>query len=72
MTAVPVPDKLAAQLARRARRDGVPEEELVERAIRGLLEEDPYEFFEAGTSEELHGDRVDERLEETGFGRPRS
>ncbi|CAN5411056.1 hypothetical protein BH23ACT9_BH23ACT9_28420 [soil metagenome] len=39
MTVVPVPDDLVTRLARRARRDGVPEEELVERAIRGFLDQ---------------------------------
>lgn len=72
MSAVPVPDDLAARLARRARRDGVPEEDLVEQALRGFLDQDPYEFFDSGSSDQLRGDRVDYRLEQTGFGRERS
>lgn len=72
MSAVPVPDDLASRLAERARRDGVPEAKLVELALRGFLDRDPYEFFEAGASDYLRGDRVDDRLRETGFGRPRS
>jgi hypothetical protein len=72
MSAVPVPDDLASRLTERARRDGVSEEKLVERALRGFLDQDPYEFFEVGASDQLRGDRVDERLRETGFGRPRS
>lgn len=72
MAAVPVPEDLVARLRRRARLDGIPEEQLVERALRGFLDQDPYEFFEAGSSDLLRGDRVNQRLEQTGFGRPRS
>lgn len=72
MTTVPVPDELAQRLAQRARRDGMPEEELVVRALRGFLDQDPYEFFDVASSDRLRGAAVDERLAETGFGRARS
>ena len=72
VSAIPVPDDLASRLAERARRDGVSEETLVERALRGFLDQDPYEFFGIGESDQLRGHRTDERLRETGFGRPRS
>lgn len=72
MTAIPIPDELARRLARRARREGVAEEELVQRALRGFLDQDPYEFFDVASSEELRGAAVDARLRETGFGRHRS
>ena len=72
MTAIPVPDELARRLAQRARREGIAEEELVERALRGFLDQDPYEFFGAASSDRLRGVAVDDRLGETGFGRARS
>lgn len=72
MTAVPIPDDLAARLERRARREGVPTEQVIERALSGYLAQDPYEFFEVGSSEELRGADADERLVETEFGHPRS
>lgn len=70
--AVPIPDELAARIERRARREGVPAEEIIERALSGYLAQDPYEFFEAGSSGELRGAKADERLAETDFGRRRS
>lgn len=72
MTAIPVPDELAQRLAQRALREGVPEDALVEQALREFLDQDPYEFFEVASSDRLRGATVDERLEESGFGRPRS
>lgn len=68
MSSVPVPDDLVARLERRAHRDGLTAEELVVRALRGFLEQDPYEFFGVGSSEALRGVDVDERLRATDFG----
>lgn len=72
MTADPIPDELAARIERRARREGVPTEEIIERALSGYLAQDPYEFFEVGSSKELRGAKADERLAETDFGHRRS
>lgn len=72
MTAVPISDELAARVERRARREGVPAEEIIERALSGYLDQDPYEFFEAGSSKTLRGGKAAERLAQTGFGSRRS
>ncbi len=72
MTAIPISDELAARIEHRARRDGVPTQEIVERAVSGYLAQDPYEFFDVGSSEHRRGAKADQRLAESDFGRLRS
>jgi len=65
---VDLDDDAAERLRQLAEREGVAPGELARRLLTEATGQDPYGFFDAGSSDELRGERVDERLAERRFG----
>lgn len=63
-------DDAAERLRRQAEREGVTPGELARRLLTEATGQDPFDFFDAGSSEQLRGEQVDERLAEHRFGEP--
>ena len=66
---VSLPQDVADDLERRARRDGVTVDEAATTALRQFLERDPFEFVGITRSTAITGERADEALSEFEFGR---
>jgi len=65
---VDLDDDAAERLRQQAEREGVAPGELARRLLTEATGQDPYEFFDAGSSENLRGELVEERLAEHRFG----
>jgi predicted transcriptional regulator len=65
---VDLDDDAAERLRRQAEQEGVTPAELARRLLTEAAGQDPFDFFDAGSSEVLRGDQVDERLAEHRFG----
>jgi hypothetical protein len=61
---VDLEDSEAVRLRELSERVGVPAAVLARRAVTAMLRDEAYEFFGAGESDELRGDRVDDLLED--------
>lgn len=66
---VSLPQDVADDLERRAKRDGVSLEEAAAAALRQFLAHDPFEFVGITRSKTITGERADEALNEFEFGR---
>ena len=65
---VDLDDDAAERLRRQAEQEGVTPAELARRLLTEVTGQDPFDFFDAGSSDVLRGDQVDERLAEQRFG----
>ena len=61
-------DEILARLRVRADREGVSIVELIEREAARLADQDPFAFFEIGSSDDLRGAEFRAQLGEAGFG----
>ncbi len=65
---VDLDDDAAERLRRQAELEGVTAAELARRWLTEVTGQDPFDFFDAGSSDELRGEQADERLAEHRFG----
>jgi hypothetical protein len=61
-------DDAAERLRRQAEQEGITPAELARRLLTEATGQDPFAFFDVGSSEALRGERVDERLADHRFG----
>lgn len=61
-------DSLALKLESQAEKQGLSVSQLLEREVARIAKQDPFGFFDSGTSNELRGTEIKQQLHETNFG----